>query len=111
MEKYLTAIREYLKLPVRQQIVVLLIVVIVGMGFLAKYLWDEVLIRGNRIDTLQAEVRTVNQREILANHLCDQKLFAQLLRSDSIKEKEKQDLIKLFDNHAEKVERLLTKKK
>lgn len=111
MEKIIVAIREFLKLSPQKQVIVALIVIILGLGFLAKYLWEEVRRQESRNDTVQAEYRNLQELRVLDRRLCDQEKFQQQLRSDSILNAEKTALIKFFGGHAEKVEKLLTKKK
>ena len=104
-------LKEFLNLSPEKRFIVALFVLIIGMGFVIKYQAGDLKIERELIKQKDAEVRHLNEQRILDSRLCDQLLFAQLQRSDSIKEKEKQDLIKIFDNHAEKLEKSITKKK
>lgn len=111
MEKIIIAIREFLTLSPQKQVIVALIVLIIGMGFVVKYQSGDLRAERELNKDHASEIRKLQEQRVLDGRICEQEKQQQQLRSDSIKEAEKNQLIKFFGGHAEKVEKLLTRKK
>jgi len=111
MEKTILAIREFLTLSPQKQVIVALIFIIIGMGFVVKYQAGDLKAERELNKAHAEEVRNLQEQRVLDRLICDQEKQQQQIRSDSILNAEKTQLIKFFGSHAEKVEKLLNKKK